>query len=133
MKFEITILGSSSATPIFNRNPSSQALNINERLYLIDCGEGTQQQMLKFDIKISRIDHIFISHLHLGTGGIFLIVPIACTEAGILGYYFMHLMTKKRTVHLLLLLTVIVFLTLLFWPAWDVAYSPRTPSEFTVY
>jgi ribonuclease Z len=64
MKFEVTILGSSSATPIFNRNPSSQALNINERLYLIDCGEGTQQQMLRFDVKSSRIDHIFISHLH---------------------------------------------------------------------
>jgi ribonuclease Z len=64
MKFELTILGSSSATPIFNRNPSSQSLNINERLYLIDCGEGTQQQMLRFDVKASRIDHIFISHLH---------------------------------------------------------------------
>jgi len=64
MKFEVTILGSSSATPIFNRNPSAQALNINERLYLIDCGEGTQQQMLKFDVKARRIDHIFISHLH---------------------------------------------------------------------
>jgi len=64
MKFEVTILGSSSATPIFNRNPTSQALNINDRLYLIDCGEGTQQQMLRFDVKASRIDHIFISHLH---------------------------------------------------------------------
>ncbi len=64
MKFDLTILGSSSATPIFNRNPTSQALNINERLYMIDCGEGTQQQMLRFDIKASRIDHIFISHLH---------------------------------------------------------------------
>jgi ribonuclease Z len=64
MKFEVTILGSSSATPIFNRNPTSQALNINEHLYLIDCGEGTQQQMLRFDIKASRIDYIFISHLH---------------------------------------------------------------------
>jgi ribonuclease Z len=64
MKFEVTILGSSSATPIFNRNPSSQALNINERLYLVDCGEGTQQQMLRFDVKASRIDHIFISHIH---------------------------------------------------------------------
>jgi len=64
MKFEVTILGSSSATPIYNRNPSSQALNINERLYLIDCGEGTQQQMLRYDVKSSRIDHIFISHLH---------------------------------------------------------------------
>jgi ribonuclease Z len=64
MKFEVTILGSSSATPIYNRNPTAQALNINERLYLIDCGEGTQQQMLKFDVKASRIGHIFISHLH---------------------------------------------------------------------
>jgi ribonuclease Z len=64
MKFEVTILGSSSATPIFNRNPTAQALNINDRLYLIDCGEGTQQQMLRFDVKASRIDHIFISHIH---------------------------------------------------------------------
>lgn len=64
MKFEVTILGSSSATPIFNRNPTAQVLNINERLYLIDCGEGTQQQMLRYDIKASRIDYIFISHLH---------------------------------------------------------------------
>jgi len=64
MKFEVTILGSSSATPIYNRNPSAQALNINERLYLVDCAEGTQQQMLHFGIKASRIDHIFISHLH---------------------------------------------------------------------
>src|ERR1700749_898146 len=64
MRFDVTILGSSSATPIYNRNPTAQALNINERLYLIDCGEGTQQQLLKFDIKASRIDHIFISHLH---------------------------------------------------------------------
>ncbi len=64
MKFELTILGSSSATPIFNRNPTAQALNINERLYLIDCSEGTQQQMLKYEVKASRIDHIFISHLH---------------------------------------------------------------------
>lgn len=64
MRFEVTILGSSSATPIYNRNPTSQVLNINERLYLVDCGEGTQQQMLRFDVKASRIDHIFISHLH---------------------------------------------------------------------
>lgn len=64
MKFEVTILGSSSATPIYNRNPTSQALNINDHWYLVDCGEGTQQQMLRFDIKASKIDHIFISHLH---------------------------------------------------------------------
>ncbi len=64
MKFEVTILGSSSATPIFHRNPTSQILNINEKNLMIDCGEGTQQQMLRFGIKYHKIDHIFISHLH---------------------------------------------------------------------
>ncbi|CAN5277099.1 ribonuclease Z [soil metagenome] len=64
MRFDVTILGSSSATPIYNRNPTAQVININDRLYLIDCSEGTQQQMLRFDVKASRIDHIFISHLH---------------------------------------------------------------------
>lgn len=64
MKFELTILGSSSATPIHGRNPSAQLLNINEKMYLIDCGEGTQQQLLRFGLKAARIDTIFISHLH---------------------------------------------------------------------
>jgi len=64
MKFEVTILGSSSATPVFNRNPSAQLLNCNEKYYLIDCGEGTQQQFTKYNLKAARIDCIFISHLH---------------------------------------------------------------------
>ncbi len=64
MKFELTILGSSSATPTINRNPTSQLLNVNEKYFLIDCGEGTQNQLLRFGIKAPRIDHIFISHLH---------------------------------------------------------------------
>lgn len=64
MKFEVTILGSSSATPVYNRNPTAQLLNCNEKFYLIDCGEGTQQQLIKFGIKASKIDHVFISHLH---------------------------------------------------------------------
>lgn len=64
MKFEVTILGSSSATPVYNRNPTSQLLNCNEKFYLIDCGEGTQQQLIKYNFKANKIDHIFISHLH---------------------------------------------------------------------
>ena len=64
MKFEVTILGSSSATPVHNRNQTAQVLNCNEKLYLIDCGEGTQQQLMRYGIKASKIDHIFISHLH---------------------------------------------------------------------
>ena len=64
MKFEVTILGSASATPVHNRNPTAQLVNCNERFYLIDCAEGTQQQLIKFGIKASKIDFIFISHLH---------------------------------------------------------------------
>lgn len=64
MKFEVTILGSASATPVYNRNPTAQLLNCNERHYLIDCGEGTQQQLIKYGLKASKIDYIFISHLH---------------------------------------------------------------------
>ncbi len=73
---------------------------------------------------------IFIHHLQLKLVGIMLIVGLAVTEASILAYFFMHLMTKRKTIHLLLLLTVIVFVTLIFWPAWDVGYSPRTPSDY---
>ena len=61
---KLTILGSSSALPTSARNPSAHVLNVHERLYLIDCGEGTQMQMRKFGIRISKINHIFISHLH---------------------------------------------------------------------
>ena len=64
MKFELKILGSNSATPAYGRNQTSQLLNINEKLYLIDCGEATQINLIHYGVKISRIKHIFISHLH---------------------------------------------------------------------
>ncbi len=64
MSFEITILGSSSATPIYNRHPSAQLLNLRERYFLLDCGEGTLMQLLRYRVKYNRISHIFISHLH---------------------------------------------------------------------
>ncbi|MCF8405696.1 MAG: ribonuclease Z [Bacteroidales bacterium] len=64
MTFNITILGSNSAIPTLKRNPTSQLINHNERLLLVDCAEGTQLQLRKFRIKMQRIHHIFISHLH---------------------------------------------------------------------
>lgn len=62
--FELLILGSSSASPTSERNPSAQLLNIAERYFLIDCGEATQIQLRRFKAKFQAIDHIFISHLH---------------------------------------------------------------------
>jgi ribonuclease Z len=64
MQFEVTILGSNSAIPAFDRYPSSQILNYNGNLFMIDCGEGTQFRMNKFGVKRGRLDNIFISHLH---------------------------------------------------------------------
>jgi ribonuclease Z len=64
MSLSLTILGCHSATPRVNAFPTSQYLEINNRHFLIDCGEGTQRQMRKYKVGFSKIDHIFISHLH---------------------------------------------------------------------
>jgi len=89
MKFEVLILGSSSATPMYGRHPTSQLINHNEQLYLIDCGEGTQMQLTRFGIKANRIKHIFISHLH---GDHYL---------GLIGLLSsMHLVGRKDDLHL---------------------------------
>jgi ribonuclease Z len=61
---KLTILGSSSALPTSERYPSAHVLNVHERFFLIDCGEGTQMQLRKNHIRFSRINNIFISHLH---------------------------------------------------------------------
>lgn len=64
MNFKVIILGSNSALPVNGRHPTAQILVLKEHHILIDCGEGTQVQMEKYDIKAGKIDYIFISHLH---------------------------------------------------------------------
>ena len=64
MSLTLTILGCHSATPRVNAHPTAQYLEINNRHFLIDCGEGTQRQMRKHKVGFSKINHIFISHLH---------------------------------------------------------------------
>jgi ribonuclease Z len=89
MAFKLTILGCSSATPTLYRHSSAQVLNVNERLFLIDCGEGAQMQMRKFKIKFQRINHIFISHLH---GDHYL---------GLMGFLFtLHLLGRTNEIHI---------------------------------
>jgi len=64
MNFEVTILGCGAATPTGRYNPSAQIVNVHDKLFLVDCGEGTQMQIRKYKIRLQRIQHIFISHLH---------------------------------------------------------------------
>lgn len=63
-KFELTILGCGSALPTTKHFATSQVINLREKLYMIDCGEGCQMQLRRSKMKFSRLNHIFISHLH---------------------------------------------------------------------
>ena len=64
MTFELKILGSASATPTAGRHPTAQVLTVGASNYLIDCGEGTQWQMLEYRVRPHHMRAIFISHLH---------------------------------------------------------------------
>lgn len=89
MNLSLTILGSSSAIPISNRNPTSQFLTIANKHFLIDCGEGTQVQIRRNHIGFGRINHIFISHLH---GDHFYgLVPLLTS---------LHLLDRTREMHI---------------------------------
>jgi ribonuclease Z len=89
LSFALTILGSSGALPAYGRFPSSQYLTIQNRHFLIDCGEGAQMQLMKYQIPVHRINHIFISHLH---GDHYL---------GLVGLLFsMHLQKRTADLHL---------------------------------
>jgi ribonuclease Z len=64
LTFELKILGSASATPMLSRHPTAQVLTVGAHNYLIDCGEGTQWQMLEHRVRPHHLRAIFISHLH---------------------------------------------------------------------
>ena len=64
MSFSVTILGSSSAKPTLSLHPSAQVVNVHEQYYLVDAGEGVQQQLIRYGINPLRLRAVFISHLH---------------------------------------------------------------------
>jgi ribonuclease Z len=64
LPFEVTILGSNSAIPVYGRHHTAQYLKIQNNHFLVDCGEGTQLQLQKIGLKSQKIEAIFISHLH---------------------------------------------------------------------
>jgi ribonuclease Z len=89
LAFSLTILGSTGALPASGRFPTSQYLTIQNHHFLIDCGEGAQMQMTRYSIPVTKIDHIFISHLH---GDHYL---------GLMPFLFsLHLNKRKNDLHL---------------------------------
>lgn len=63
-KFSVTVLGCGSATPGLRHCTSSQVVNVRDKLFMVDCGEGTQMQLRRSRVAFARINHVFISHLH---------------------------------------------------------------------
>jgi len=62
--FKVHILGCGSATPTVRHAPTAQVVDVRDKLFLIDCGEGTQLQLRRFKVRFNKINHLFISHLH---------------------------------------------------------------------
>ncbi len=86
---QITFLGTSSGVPTISRNVSAVTLRLPQRaeLWLFDCGEGTQHQFIKSDLRISQIKKIFISHMHgdhiYGLPGLLASIGLAGKSSGI--------------------------------------------------
>ena len=80
--FGVTILGNNSALPAYDRHPTSQVVTLDQYQFLIDCGEGTQMQLSRYKVRRSRINHIFISHMH---GDHYFGLPGLITSMGLLG------------------------------------------------
>ena len=88
-KFQITILGSSAATPTSMRHTTAQLLHYHNKRFLLDCAEGTQMQLRRFRVPIMAIDHVFITHLH---GDHYL---------GLAGLLFtLHLLGRNKDLHI---------------------------------
>src|SRR4051794_31551612 len=80
--FGVTILGNNSALPAYDRHPTAQVVTLDQFQFLIDCGEGTQMQLARYKVRRSRINHIFISHMH---GDHYFGLPGLITSMGLLG------------------------------------------------
>jgi ribonuclease Z len=80
--FGVTILGNNSALPAYDRHPTSQVVTLDQHQFLVDCGEGTQMQLSRYKIRRSRINHIYISHMH---GDHYFGLPGLITSMGLLG------------------------------------------------
>lgn len=90
-KFQVNILGCGSATPTARHQPSCQVVDFRDKLFMVDCGEGAQGQFRRMGLKFSRLNHIFISHLH---GDHLFGLP------GLLSTMALHEVTGSVTIHI---------------------------------
>jgi len=89
MSLAVLILGSGSALPTISSNQSAQVVELENQLFLVDCGEGTQIELRRNKVKVQKVDHIFISHLH--GDHFFGLVGLLST---------MHLLGRKKTLNI---------------------------------
>jgi len=120
---KLTILGNNSAIPAHDRHPTAQVVEIREQLFLVDCGEGTQIQMQRYNIKRRRVNYIFISHLH---GDHYFGLVGLVTSMGLLGrtnplYIFAPALLKDIIdLHLSVANTVLPY---------EIVFTPTEPGE----
>ena len=62
--FRVHILGCGSALPTLRHFPSSQIVEVREKLFMVDCGEGAQMQLRRCHVRFTKVGHVFISHMH---------------------------------------------------------------------
>lgn len=95
----VTILGNNSALPAFDRHPTAQVITLDDQVFLVDCGEGTQMQLARYRIRWGRINHIFISHLH---GDHYFGLPGFLNSMGLLNReHDLHLYAPAPIMHIL--------------------------------
>ena len=119
----LTILGNNSALSIKNRHQTAQILTTDDQLFLIDCGESTQIQMQRYQIKKSRINHIFISHLH---GDHYFGLPGLLNSYGLTNRIEpLHLYGPPRLIEIIKLMQEVSDSTL----GYDLVFHPLTKDE----
>lgn len=90
-EFQLHILGCGSATPSLRHLPSSQVIDHRSKLFMVDCGEGAQLEMMRKRLKFGKLNNIFISHLH---GDHFLGLP------GLISTMALHEKGSALTIHI---------------------------------